>query len=525
MKATLRIKQLAIAVLAFAATITQLPAQVLPLPQVKEREDLKKSINHTRGGFDTLGRRWGDAPPAAEPAPAPVAQPAPVVSRWGNLVDIERTSPGQVAVGQEFNSDIIVRANGDAADIVVTDVIPDGAELVSATPTPTRNGNTLVWKFNAMDAGEVNNIKVRYKAVKEGSLRSCAKVHALPRICTVVTVGRPRLAITKTGPETAVINDDVTYTITVSNPGNMVTKNVVVTDTVPAGMSAPNGEKTLTWNIGDLNPGEKREVPVTLKAAAKGKHCNKAMAKSSNGGKVEAEACTRVLQPGLNVDKTGPAERFLYKMASYTIKVTNSGETTLHDVIVTDNAPAATSIRGTKPTATVDGNTAQWTVPSLAPGASKSFEIVLTTSVPGTHPNSVSVSTREGLTGEDKAPTLWRGISALLITVEDAPDPIQIGETTTYTIRVRNQGSRHDTNVKLEAVFDDEVVPVSASNGGTVAGNKVTFPPYPKLESKQSFTYTIQAKGAKPGDHRLKVTRTSDDIPKPTTAEESTRVF
>jgi len=517
MKAILRIKQLVIVALAFAATLTSMPAQLLP--QVNEREHLKHQIDHTRGGFDTLGRRWGEL------AVAPTPAPAPTYSRWRNLVDIERSTPGQIAVGQEYDSDIIVRANGDAADIVVTDVIPEGAELVSATPKPTRNGNTLVWKFNAMDAGEVNKIKVRYKAVKEGSLRNCAKVHALPRICTVVNVGRPKLAITKKGPDTAIINDDVTYTITVSNPGNMVTKNVVVTDTVPAGLSSADGKKTLTFEVGDLNPGEKRDIPVTLKATTKGKHCNKAMAKSSNAGKVEAEACTTVLQPGLSVEKTGPAQRFLYKMATYTIKVTNSGETTLNDVIVTDTAPSATSIRGTKPRGTVTGNTAQWTVASLAPGASKTFEITLTTAVAGSHENCVGVTTRQGLSADDCAKTLWKGISALLITVEDDPDPIQIGENTVYTIRVRNQGSRKDTNIKLEAVFDGEITPVSASNGATVAGNKVTFPPYPVLEAQQSFTYTIKAKGAKAGDHRLKVIRTSDDIPKPTTAEESTRVF
>ena len=92
MKVTHRIKQLAVAALAFAAIVTTLPAQVLP--KVNEREGLKPQIDHTRGGFDTLGRRWGDAAPAPAPAAADTTQH--YAPRFNNLVDIHRSSPGQI---------------------------------------------------------------------------------------------------------------------------------------------------------------------------------------------------------------------------------------------------------------------------------------------------------------------------------------------------------------------------------------------------------------------------------------------
>ena len=109
--------------------------------------------------------------------------------------------------------------------------------------------------------------------------------------------------------------------------------------------------------------------------------------------------------------------------------------------------------------------------------------------------------------------------------MEDDPDPILVGETTTYTIRVTNQGTADDTDIKLVADFEALITPTGASNGGAIAGKKVSFPAYPRLAPRQSFTYTITAKGDSKGDHRLKVTRTSKDIPKPTVAEESTRVY
>lgn len=418
-----------------------------------------------------------------------------------------------------------VATNADVGDVVVTDIIPDGAELVSPTPKHTREGNNLIWRFNAMDAGQVNTIRIKFKPVKVGDLRSCATVHALPRVCMVVMVGKPKLSITKTGPETAVIGNVLQYTVTVSNPGTMLARNVVVTDTIPVGLAHSSGDKELTWNIGDLAPKSQRTLTFTvkLKAVAKGIHCNKVVANSSNAGSVNAEACTKILQPGLKVSKSGPPLQFLGKAASYTIRVTNSGETTLHDVRVTDSAAAATTISSAAG-ASVSRQTAIWTIPTLDPGAAKTFNVVLTTMTPGTHPNSVSVSTREGLTGSDKVDTVWEGISALLITVEDSPDPILVGESTTYTIRVTNQGTADDSEIKLIANFGAENTPIAASDGGKIDGKTVTFN-YPKLSPKQSFTYTITAKGESKGDHRLRVTRTLKDIPKPTNAEESTRVY
>ncbi len=440
------------------------------------------------------------------------------------IVSISKTAPELVALGQEYVNTITIRANESAGNVVVRDTIPSGASLVSSVPAGNKDGQSLTWNISKLAAGASQTIRITLKAEKEGDFGSCATVQAVPLWCVTTKIGKPRLEISKTGPATAVINEAVSYNITVSNPGNMTAQNVVVTDSIPAGMRHSSGQSTVSWTVGDLAPQQSRSFPIVLLGTTGGEHCNKAVAASSNAGTVAAEACTKILVPGLNVDKSGPPMQFLGKLASYDIKVSNAGETTLHDVVVTDTAPTATTIQAA-PGGSVVGNTAVWRLASLAPKAEQTFKVVLTTMIPGTHPNGVSVTTREGLSGNDRVPTVWKGLSALLITVEDNPDPIQVGETTTYTIKVTNQGTADDTNVKLVGEFDAEVTPTGASNGGSITGKTVTFPVYPRLAPKQSFTYTITAKGAKAGDHRLKVIRTSTDIPKSTTAEESTRVY
>ena len=71
----------------------------------------------------------------------------------------------------------------------------------------------------------------------------------------------------------------------------------------------------------------------------------------------------------------------------------------------------------------------------------------LTTSIAGEHCNSVTVATPEGLTGESRACTVWRGYAGLLLEMIDTVDPIQVGEMTDYVITITNQGTADDTNI------------------------------------------------------------------------------
>ena len=465
--------------------------------------------------------------PAPKPAPAPRPAPAPapqVGETCAYLVNLVKRAPSMVSVGDQFSYELNVTAQCDVADVTMVDTVPAGASYVSSDPAATAAGNTLTWKFPALNRGESKAIKVTVKAEKEGELVNCATISAIPRVCVSTMVGKAQLAIQKTGPETAQLGQDVTYNVVVSNTGNTAAKDVVVTDAVPDGLKAASGETTLTFPVGELAPGASKTIQVTLKAEKRGRFCNKASANSSNAGKVDAEACTLVVQPGLKIVKTGDAQQYINHKANYKIVVSNTGDTTLTGVVVTDTPAGETSIVAADG-ATVSGNTATWNIGDLKAGEEKTFTLVLTSKTAGNFCNNVGVSTTQGLRETSQACTIWKGIGALLLEKADDPDPIQIDEITTYTVRVTNQGTADDTNVKMTVEFPEEITPVSADNNGAVEGKKVTFPPFPRLAPKQAFEYHIKAKGVKAGDARVKFIRTSDEIPATTTAEESTRVY
>jgi len=464
--------------------------------------------------------------PATSTAPAPKAQASQnsstTDSRSGN-VRLTKQMPAELTLGQEFMYQLRVQANENVADVIVRDVVPDGATYVRSEPAAEVSGKNLTWKFNEMDAGQAKDIRVWLRPDREGRIGSCATVFALSRACAFGVVGKPGLAIKKTGPETAVLGQDIPYTITVSNPGSAVAKAVVVTDNVPDGLSHVSGQSAVTFNVGDLPPGQSRTLPIVLKGTKRGKHCNGASAVASNVTKVSAEACTTILVPGINLVKEGTKEQFLGKSADYTLTVSNTGDTKLTNVTITDTAPAATRILNAAG-ATVVGNQATWRIAELAAGEKKSFTLSLTSATAGSHCNLASVVSTEGQSARAEACTLWRGVGAILVEVVDDPDPILVGSTTTYTIRVTNQGSADLVNINTAAVFPAQIAPVATAQG-TVTGQNVKFQTVPRLGSKQSVEFRLTARGVSVGDTRVKFTFTEDSLTSPIVEEESTRVF
>jgi hypothetical protein len=120
---------------------------------------------------------------------------------------------------------------------------------------------------------------------------------------------------------------------------------VTVSDVVPAGfrfVTADGGgqhdpaARTVSWFLGEVGPGQTREVNVELMCVAAGEFTHKVAAQSSRGIKVEGEALTRI--EGLSAlqldvsDIEDPVE--VNGESTYEIRVTNTGSMTETDVKV-----------------------------------------------------------------------------------------------------------------------------------------------------------------------------------------------
>jgi len=437
---------------------------------------------------------------------------------------MSKTMPAEVALGETFAAELHLTAQACAANVIVRDMVPGGTSYVRSEPAAAVDGDRLTWVVGDLDSGEARTIKVWLKAGKEGTIVNCASVSGDPRTCVATRVVNPAIQLTKTEPKDVVICDPIPVTLTVKNTGSSKLTNVKVTDTLPAGLSS-DGKNSLVFDAGTLAPGESKEFKFNATAARTGNYNNAAEVTSDQGVSAKATASTAVHQAVLAIACKARDQQYMGRPFEVCYTVSNNGDAPAPGTQLVVAVPSGTTFVSATGGGKASGGNIVWDLGALAPGAKQDLCATFTSSTAGKYAFNGSVKGTCATQVSSTCETKIVGISALLLEKADNPDPIQINENTTYTVKVTNQGTADDTNIKMVVEFPEEITPVSASNGGTVSGKTVTFPAYPRLAPKQAFEYTITAKGVKVGDARVKFIRTSDGIPAPTSAEESTRVY
>lgn len=449
------------------------------------------------------------------------------------VVDLWQCAPEFATVGSPYPIEIVITAQKECADVVVNQTLPCDSEFINSEP-PARvdPNNSLRWEFPHMKMGEAQRIRVWVRPMKEGCCLAAATVCACPQLCSYTNCGQPVVCIKKWGPECACLYCPVCYTIQVCNSGSATAYNVVVQDQVPDGLCHSSGWNCLTYQLGDLCPGESRCFNVDFCATKRGSVTNVATVSFCGGPKCSAEATTLINEPCVNVTKTGPDWAYICKTVDYTITVTNPGDLVLTNVIVDDVSPVGTTIVGASDGAEICCNRAIWCIPEFCPGETKTFHVSLQSQVTGCLTNKVTVTTHS-VCGQcvscAEATTCWKGIAATHMCMVDTRDPICIDgeDSTVYRICVTNRGSAEDTNVKLVINFTNELRPESATGPtrATVSGQTVTFEPIDRLDPKQSVEYAVRVRAAAVGDARAEATLTSDGLGAPVHDTEATHVY
>jgi hypothetical protein len=123
-----------------------------------------------------------------------------------------------------------------------------------------------------------------------------------------------------------------------------------------------------------------------------------------------------------------------------------------------------------------------------------------------------------------RSPISRFGSSGVLIEAFDMVDPVCAGEETEYLIRVTNQGPRASRRLQLSAECAPGLQPVSL--GGkpeAVHGQSVRVPDF-DLAPGATRSFRLKVKAVHPGDTRLRITLTGQDLSGPVVEEESTAV-
>ncbi|HKN47703.1 MAG TPA: isopeptide-forming domain-containing fimbrial protein, partial [Candidatus Polarisedimenticolia bacterium] len=181
---------------------------------------------------------------------------------------------------------------------------------------------------------------------------------------------------------------------------------------------------------------------------------------------------------------------------TYTITVTNSGSTAAANVVISDPIPANTTylpgtLSSSDPTdIIVEGNPLQVQAGSLAAaggsvvvtfkvqisaGAANGLVISNQATVTATGP--ITILSDDPSTGAANDPTNITVVNPLNISLTKARDKASAGpgQTITYTLTYTNSGTVSATNVSLSDFVPSNTTFVSATGGGTLSGNLVSW--------------------------------------------------
>jgi len=445
---------------------------------------------------------------------------------------LQKTAPAEVQVGKPATFLTKLRNTGLVAahNVEIRDDIPKGTRLVGTNPRSSRGvRGELVWSLGTLEPGKEISVEMQLMPTDEGEIGSVATVSFNADATARTVATKPQLAIKTSAPPKVLIGEEVTLSITVSNPGTGIAQKVVLEEQVPAGLRHPGGSE-LVYQIGDLKPNESRQVELKLTAAQAGRIVNVLAARGDANLHADDRTEIDVLAPRLALSMDGPKRRYLEREATYVVSVSNPGTAPARQVELVAQLPPGLKFVNANNAGQYEEATrsVHWLLEELPSKETGSVELTAVPVEIGEQTLRVRGSAERGLSIEKEHPIVIEGIAALLFEVVDNHDPIEVGGETTYDIRVLNQGSKAASNVRITVLLPAELKPVAAEGPEvryTIEPGRVVFEPLRTLAPKANTTYRVRVQGLKPGDQRIRVQLLTDEIREPITKEESTRVY
>ncbi|WP_370938158.1 hypothetical protein [Amycolatopsis sp. cg13] len=492
----------------------------------------------------------------------------------GNL---QERPPGWVGRGGEISYGLdVANRNPDgtttnldtATGVVVTDTLPAGVSYVAGSdPRCSAAGQVVTCTLPDLAPGQSTRVGFRVtvsptvapgtrldntaSVVFQGKQTGREQSRTSNTVRNVVAV--PEYTLTKVVDKAnALPGDQLTYTVTLDNTGNLPVPPTTVTDTLPPGTTfvsadttsgAVTGTGPLQWRTAAIPPGSRVTMTVHARiddATVGATLINRAKVTEGQSPTVPPDrqcaddataSCAETVVPGTKIEIAKTADKASANpgdTVKYTVVVRNTGQVAargatftddlskvLDDAVYNNDAAPAAQVSYTAPKLTWTGDLAvgasatitySVTVKNPDPGDHKLINAI-TSTTPGN--NCVAGST-------DPACSTTTPVSGMRIEKKADKQSANPGDRVTYTVVVANTGQTPLSGATftddLSKVLDDAAYngDASASVGSVAyAAPRLTWTGDLPVGASATITYSVTVKNPVTGEHKLTNTITS----------------
>ena len=404
---------------------------------------------------------------------------------------MQKIAPPEIQVGRPAVLRVIVRNTGPvaASEVEIHDQVPRGTRLLGTDAAGRRRVRGENWSGRWARSSRAVERRWKCRSCRPKRARSAAWRPSASRPTPRPDRSSPGRSWSSRphGANRVLVGDDTTLTFTVSNPGSGVATGVVLAEHIPAGLKHPGGGE-LEYTVGDLKPGESRQLQLRLKAVQAGTIANVITARADANLRAEHRFNLEVIAPQLDVALAGPKRRYLEREATYQLSVSNPGTAPAQQVELVAYLPPGLKFVNANNAGRYDEATraVYWRLEELPVNQHGTVELVTLPVEPGQFSIKVRGAAQRGLAIEKEQPVMVEGLAAVLFQLSHTKDPLEIGGETTYEITVVNQGSKASSNLQLSVFLPAELKPLAAEGPTryTIESNKVVFESLPQLAPK-----------------------------------------
>ncbi|AOW10815.1 DUF7507 domain-containing protein [Flavobacterium gilvum] len=388
---------------------------------------------------------------------------------------------GTGKVGDLVTYTFTVTNTGDTTlnGIVINDALTNSVNLSVTPSTLVPNGigtatSTYIIKQSDIDAGKITNSATVTGTIPTGGtvtdISGTTITDNTPTVTTLTT--SPSIAVVKTSVVggTGKVGDVVTYTFTVTNTGNTTLSNIVINDVltntvnkvVTVGNLAPNATATTTVTYiikqSDIDAGK-----ITNSATVTGTTPAGGTVTDISGTAITNDTptvTTLTTSPSIAVVKTSVVGTTIKvgDKVTYTFTVTNTGNTTLNNIVINDALTNTVNLAVTPSTLAPNSIGTATSTYIIKQSDIDAGQITNSATVIGTIPTGGTVTDISGTAVNNDNPTITtlNTNSAISImkegTYEDKnKDGIaNVGDVINYSFTVTNTGNVSLHNITIQ---------------------------------------------------------------------------